>query len=343
MSAWGCLLVNLGTPRSPAVDDVGVYLKEFLLDPEVIDIPWWQRQVLVRGVIVPFRKKNSARLYRGIWTQQGSPLLVNTRDLRDALQTRLPGVPVQFGFRYGEPSLKTALEALHAQGARNLFVIALYPQYSTSATRSVETELTRLRADERFDQVIRVMEFHDDDFYIASQARLIGPRLGPDSHLLFSFHGIPVRQITKNHRGCDACFARGSCDESGESRCYRRQCQRTAEKIAARLELPRERWSIGYQSRLGRNEWVRPSTEEHLQELLARGVRDLVVATPGFTADCLETIEELGEQLHANFMRGGGQAWSRVDCLNADPFWADQLSAFIQTKITETAHGKTPS
>lgn len=340
--SWGVLLLNLGTPKTPEVDDVGIYLKEFLLDHEVIDIPWLQRQLLVRGIIVPFRKKNSSRLYKTIWTERGSPLWFNTVDLQDALKPRTK-LPVRFAFRYGGPSLKTAMAELKADGVRKVFVIALYPQYSTSATRSFENEMRRLDFDSHFEKVVRVMEFHDEDFYIESEARLIEPRIRPNSHVLFSFHGIPVRQVTKNHRGCDACFARGSCDEKGDPQCYRQQCQRTAKKLAARLRLPADRWSMSYQSRLGRNEWIRPSTEEHIRELTAKGVKDLVATTPGFTADCLETIEEMGEQIRDSFRHGGGEDFTRIECLNADPFWADQLAAFTLKKISEAENGKTPS
>lgn len=339
---WGVLLVNLGTPRSPSPSDVGDYLKEFLLDPEVIDIPWIARQILVRGIIVPTRRKTSASLYRKIWTPEGSPLALHTAGLAAEMKSLLPEFAVACAFRYGSPSIKESLQDLDYKRVKKVIVVPLYPQYATSTTRTTERELDALLAWKKYEKLVFIPSFHSEPFYLEAQARTINAHRARGSHLLFSFHGIPVRHVTKNHPACSGCVGKPSCQKEGDAYCYRRQCTETAEALASRLGLATGDWTVSYQSRLGRAEWLKPSTEDTIRELAARGIKNLTVAVPGFAADCLETLEELDHAAREIFMKAGGETWTRVPCLNADPEWARGLADWIRTQTTEEPEdGKT--
>jgi ferrochelatase len=340
MPKWGCLLVNLGTPQRAEPSAVGEYLKEFLLDPEVIDLPWLNRQLLVRGLIVPFRKRHSARLYQKIWSDEGSPLLVHTSRLAKRLQEKLPRMEVASGFRYGRPSLQDALNELRARSVDRLFVLPLYPQYATSTTRTTLTQLRELGADRNFEEFRFLPSFHVHDFYLRSQTELIRRHHSRGSHLLFSFHGVPVRHLTKNHSSCASCEETYCCVR-GDADCYRRQCLETAAALANELGLEKHAWTVGFQSRLGRARWIGPSTQDLLRELPTTGKRNLTVVAPGFAADCLETLEELDVAGRDSFLQAGGEKWTRVPCLNADSAWVNELSQWIKSELSEEKDGKT--
>ena len=337
----GVLLINLGTPSRAETREVGAYLKEFLLDPEVIDLPWLWRQILVRFFIVPFRKKNTTALYRSVWTKEGSPLAVLTKSLAQKLSESLPGVSVRYAFRYGQPSFEKVLQNFKKEGVEDLLVLPLYPQYATSATRTTLTALENLKINRLFSRVLFISSFHDQDFFLQSLANKIRADFDEKSHFLFSFHGLPVSHIEKNHPGCENCLTHSSCQKTGEYLCYRRQCTETAEKLAGKLQLKPEQWDLSYQSRLGRAAWLLPSTEEKIPELAHREFENLTVINPGFVIDCLETLEEMDVRGKELYLAHGGKKWTRVACLNSDPDWVLNLSQWIQKQLSEDVHAKT--
>ena len=330
----GALLVNLGTPASPRVGDVRRYLREFLGDPLVIDLPALPRRLLLECVILPFRPRRSAEAYAKIWSDRGSPLLVHGRALRDALAARLgPGLPVELGMRYGEPSIRRAGERLRQAGATRILVLPLFPQYSSAATGSA---LRRVREclGEGGVEVVRE-HFHDAPGFVSSWAAVAGPRLRsfrPDFALL-SYHGLPERQIRRLDPGGGHCLVREDCCERigpANRRCYRAQCFGTSRALAAALGLSGDRVATSFQSRLGRTPWIRPYTDLLLPELRARGVSRLAVLCPSFVADCLETLEEIGIRARQQWQDLGGEALCLVPCLNAEPEWAACVAGWIR-------------
>ncbi|MFN7728088.1 MAG: ferrochelatase [Bdellovibrio sp.] len=335
------LLLNLGTPEAPNPSAVGRYLTQFLLDPEVITGPWAFRQFLVRGIIVPFRKSKSAALYQKIWTPRGSPLAFHTQDLVSDLQMSFTGLNVFSAFRYGNPSFEETLKEIQSLGFNNLFILPLYPQYATSTQRTSETELRRLRVWERFENVRFIKSYHNQDFYLDSVTKMIREKWHAGSHLVFTFHGIPEAHVTENHPGCDTCVQHDYCQKSGDVMCYKRQCTETAEALAQRLSLSPGDWSLSFQSRLGRARWLLPSTVDKIRELTRQGKKNLTLVAPGFSADCLETMEEMDVELREVFNHEGGQDWCRVMCLNSEPYWVDQLGRYLINQLQEMTNGTT--
>lgn len=327
MPPIGLFLSNLGSPQAPTAAAVRPYLRQFLTDRRVIDIPWLWRQLLVRGIIAPFRSPRSARAYAKVWTPQGSPLVVHSRALAAKVSERLGADwKVALGMRYGQPSLESALGALLGAGCRQILVLPLYPQYASATTGSTVEELWRLAG--RLENIpdLRILPpFPDHPGFIQAQADRIAPLLGRASgeQVLFSFHGLPERQIHKAD-ATGRCLTNGCCATLGESNrlCYKAQCHATARALAARLQLPEGAWTVSFQSRLGRIPWIGPSTESSVRDLAARGCRNLVVATPAFVADCLETLEEVGIGLRETFAAAGGGSFTLAPCPNSGDDWA---------------------
>ncbi len=333
----GVLLVNLGTPDSPAVADVRRYLAEFLSDPLVLDIPAPLRWLLLHGVILRRRPARSAEAYAKIWTSAGSPLLVHGRALRDRLTERLAvlsgkPVPVALGMRYGSPSLEQAAADLVAQSVQRALVLPLFPQYSRAATGSAEDAVRRACARAGLGEPLVAGPFFAHPGFIAALCAVARPRLAavaPD-HVLFSYHGLPERQV---RRAAPAhCLARPDCcDAPGDvlPRCYRAQCYATSRALCAALGLEPQRVSTGFQSRLGRTPWVRPYTDELLPQLRTRGVRRLAVLCPAFAADCLETLEEIGLRARDRWRDLGGEDLVLLPSLNAEPAWVEALAEML--------------
>jgi len=320
----GILLVNLGTPDAPTPSAVRRYLRQFLSDPRVVELPralWW----LVLNVILLIRPSRSAETYRKIWTEEGSPLLLHSRDIANAvgqqLSTRLSGaVHVELGMSYGQPSLESALDKLHAENARRLIVLPLYPQYSGTTTGSVFDAVTTALARRRWLPEFRfINHYHDAPGYIAAQAQNIRDdweKHGRGNRLMFSFHGVP----------------RATLDKGDPYHC---QCHKTARLIAESLELADEDWILSFQSRVGRAEWLRPYTDETVVELGRRRMERLDVVCPGFAADCLETLEEIAMQNAALFKKEGGGTLHYIPALNA----RDDHVAFLARLIEKHAGG----
>ncbi len=315
----GVLLCNLGTPDAPTAAAVRRYLREFLSDPRVVEIPraiWLPR---LHGIILPLRSSKSAAKYATIWTPEGSPLKVHTERQATLLQQQLDTmghrVVVRYAMRYGNPSIASQLDALKDAGATRILVLSAYPQYSATTTASVIDAVngwvthTRLVPELRF-----VNRYHDDVGYIEALARRIeahwGERGRPD-HLLMSFHGVPERTLMRGDP-------------------YHCECHKTGRLLATRLGLDKGAYTVSFQSRFGKAKWLEPYTEPTLQALAARGVGRVDVVCPGFTSDCLETLEEIGMEGKEAFLLAGGREYHAIACLNDDPAWITALADIAQ-------------
>jgi protoporphyrin/coproporphyrin ferrochelatase len=326
----GLLLVNLGTPSSPEPGAVRRYLRQFLSDPRVLDIHPVARWLLLNVAILPFRPGATAAAYRKVWTERGSPLLVHSLDLVEKVRARLPGVPVELGMRYQEPSLRVALERLLAAGCDRITVFPLYPQYASSSTGSSLEEVWRLAGRLWNTPALRVVPpFYDHPAFLDAFARVARPVLdeaNPDL-VLMSFHGLPERQVKKSDATGRHCLASASCCDAlvdSNRMCYRAHCFATARGLAERLGLA-GRYEVAFQSRLGRTPWIRPFTDVRVRELAAKGTRRLAVLCPSFVADCLETLEEVGLRLREDFLAHGGEELRLVPSLNATDAWVEAV------------------
>lgn len=319
----GFLLINVGTPESTSVSDVRRYLREFLSDKRVIDLPAALRWLLLNFIILPLRPRKSAEAYRAIWTSAGSPLLLYTRQLAERVQQHT-SVKVKFAMRYGNPSIASVLREFENEGIRSIRVLPLYPQYASASTASSIAELyecaARMNDPLEFDIL---PPFFEDGGFIEAQARLIAPVLPNTDHVLFSFHGLPERQISRS--AGPGCHTEGCCENPGERlrMCYRAQSFRTARALADRLKI--QSYSVSFQSRLGKTPWIKPYTDHVIQELGARGGR-LAVVCPSFVSDCLETLEEINIRARADFLKAGGKEFHYVPCVNAEASWVTRVA-----------------
>jgi ferrochelatase len=336
----GILLAQLGTPASPAVPDVRRYLREFLTDPRVIDLPAPARWLLVNAVIAPFRAPKSAHAYQSIWTQEGSPLLVHSRAFAEALQRALgDGFRVALGMRYGAPRLEGALGALCDEGVARIVAFPLYPQVAESSTGTAIAAIREAAARRPGCPPISfVAPFFADAGFVAAVADEARPILARErcDHVLFSYHGLPERHVraADNVETRANCLERPDCCEAPRGLalhyCYRAQCFATTRAVARALVLPSERVSTAFQSRLGRDPWIKPWTDEELPRLAARGVKRLAVLCPSFVADCLETLEEIGMRARDQWLGLGGEALALVPCVNASPAWVNAAAALLR-------------
>ncbi len=335
----GVLLINLGSPDAPRPREVRRYLREFLSDPRVIDIPAVARWLLLNLIILPFRPRESAAAYRSIWTDRGSPLIYHTEDLTAKVAARLAkqhgdGVVVKFAMRYGNPSIASALAEFRDAGVRDIHVLPLYPQYSTAATASSIAKVFAEAGEHWNPAAIRILPpFFDAPEWLDPYAAVAAASLKDAAarskidrfdHILFSFHGIPERHILKGNVDQHCEFGK-CCDVIGPKNlfCYRAHCFATARELAARLKLKDGEWGVSFQSRLGRTPWLRPYTDFEFAELPGRGVKHLAVLSPAFVADCLETLEELDMRGRESFREAGGESFHYVPCVNSDDAWAD--------------------
>ncbi len=340
----GILLVNLGTPDAPEPAPVRRYLRQFLSDPRVIDINPVGRAALLYLVILPFRPARSAAAYQKVWTPEGSPLLVHGRALTERLRERIPEHPIELGMRYGNPSLASAVDRLREQQCDRLLVVPLYPHYAASSTGSTIEELARITGSLWTTPFVSIVPpFYDHPAFLDAFTTVAKAKLAEfeADHLLFSFHGLPERQVVR----CadpSVCLASASCCETisaANRNCYRAQCHVTARELARALELGKEGegWSIAFQSRLGRTPWIKPYTDEVVPALAKRGVRKLAVMCPAFVADCLETLEEIGMRAHEEFLAAGGEELQLVPSLNSHPAWVEDVEALIRERLPHAA------
>ncbi len=326
----GVLITNLGTPEAPQRGALRRYLKEFLSDPRVVEVPrllWW---FILNGVILNIRPGRSAKAYRSVWTDAGSPLMVHTREQADALRAVLcerfgEDVEVEFAMRYGAPSIAEAARALLSRGVTRLLVMPLYPQYCGATTGSTFDALVAHLSQCRDVPALRFLrDYHDHADYIGALAlkiRQFQAEHGKPDKLLFSYHGIPQRY----------------CDEGDP---YYLQCQHTTRLVAELLGLPEDRYMTCFQSRFGREVWLQPYTDATLKSLPGQGVKSVQVICPGFSADCLETLEEIAVENRDYFLEAGGESYQYIPCLNAEP---EHVAALAQLATDELAGWIAPS
>ena len=334
----GVLLINLGTPDNPSTPAVRKYLTEFLNDRRVIDISAAGRFFLVNLFIVPFRSAKSAKLYKEIWSdEKGSPLLYNTTQLKNKVQTKLGNdYAVEFAMRYQSPGIKTALENLRKQKPKKIIILPLYPQYASSSTGStLEKVFDEIKGWEVIPELKIYSNFFDNqevvDCYVEN-AKKFDPNAY--DHILFSYHGLPERQIKKAsaHYGDNTCSLGACCETMTDKNqyCYRANCFKTTQLITQKLNIPKEKYTICFQSRLGRTEWIKPYTDAVLKERAAKGDKKILVFSPAFVADCLETIYEIGEEYNEAFKQYGGEKVELVESLNSNDNWVQAIEHMIK-------------
>lgn len=335
MSKQAVLLVNLGSPNSPTKEDVKPYLDEFLMDKYVIDYPYIARAALVKGIILNTRPKNSAAAYQKIWWSEGSPLIVISKRVQQALQERL-SIPVGLGMRYGNPSIEFGLQELRENNPdlEDVFVIPLYPQYAESTTRTVEEKTKEVVQKNGWKLNITFQPpFYTEQNYIAALGESIRPYLFDFEHILFSYHGIPKRHVRKTDPTGNHCLQTESCcyktNKQAQKYCYRHHCIETTNKVVEYLRLPKERYGISFQSRLGPDKWLEPFTDEVLEAYPSKGITSLAVVCPAFVSDCLETLEEIGMEGKEEFLAAGGKQFIQIPCLNDSTSWIDALELYV--------------
>ena len=330
------LLMNLGSPDSTSVKDVRRYLNQFLMDGKVIDMPLFTRALLVRGIIVPFRAPKSAKAYRSIWTDDGSPLIHLTRQLRDAMQVEM-NVPVEICMRYGNPSPKKALDDIRDKypDAEEVILFPLYPHYAMSSYETAVEYAQKYYDKGNYPFQFTVIDiFYNDPAYIKALSASIEPYLQADyDQILFSYHGIPERHVMKTDVTKSHCLQVANCCDvpsKAHETCYRHQVFTTTKLVAAKLGIAPGKYATSFQSRLGRDEWLKPYTAVRLQELPKEGVKKLLVVCPAFISDCLETLEEMGEEGKEIFLDAGGESFTLIPCLNVQPGWISAAAEIIR-------------
>ena len=342
------VLVNIGTPNSPEPSDVGDYLNQFLMDPDVISLPYLLRWLLVHVLIVPRRKHVSSHAYKKIWTERGSPLLTITEDLVEGLGRGGQSSQLSFhlGMRYGKPNIEMALS--RCREADQIVILPMFPQYADATTASLSAECRRVAEKLGLqDRLSFLPEFYTQPQYIDSLVNTIQKEKSKFDYLLFSYHGLPQSHIIRADRSSNHCLKKSSCCEKLEAangKCYRAQCFATTRAVVEKLELSGANYSVSFQSRLGRSEWVRPYTDETVRDLAARGVKRLGIVCPAFLIDCLETLEEVAIGLREQFIASGGEELVLVPCLNAEPVWTQHLRQWIDVeveKLTEKVSAST--
>ena len=337
MKRTGFLLINLGTPDSTKVSDVRRYLREFLSDERVIDIPALGRWLLLNLIILPFRPKKSAEAYEQIWTERGSPLLFHTEDLLAGVRPLLEDIgPVEIAMRYQNPSIRRGLDALTEAGVTHIVALPLFPHYSSAAWGSAAE---KLMAEAGTSWNVPSLSFVPPFFALNEYKEALeavyhdSTEDDPDAYHLFSFHGLPVRHCTKSDATGTHCHVKPDCCArlvDANAYCYRAQCFETARTLAEGIGVPPERYDVVFQSRLGRAEWVKPYTDIRLVELAKEGVEHLVVHCPSFVADCLETIEEIGLRAQEDFIEAGGKKLTLVPAVNSHPAWIKAVATILR-------------
>jgi ferrochelatase len=314
------ILVNVGTPESPEPDDIGVYLTEFLMDGNIMTVPRPFRDLLVKAFIIPKRKFSSSEKYKRIWTPEGSPLMVYSQALKNRLQSFLGADwKVVIAMQVGKPSLKKVLQENQDS---EIYFCPLYPQFAKATTGGALQSLKSIR------KPIKILKpFYHESWFIQSVSRKIREKLRPEDHLLLSYHGLPISQLSQHRGACersvDCCLDISACAQD----CYKAQCLATTKLLEK--ELGFSKITTSFQSRLGRDRWIEPSTEETALKLAAVGVKNLKVACPSFVADCLETLEEIGLDLKEQFLAAGGKSFELIPCVNDDALFVEGLGRHI--------------
>ncbi len=338
MGKKGILLVNLGTPDSPSTADVRKYLDQFLMDERVIDINAVGRTLLVKGIIVPFRGPKSAKIYKEIWTEEGSPLLIYGKHVRDAIANKLGNdYQVELAMRYQSPSIEDALKRLKQDKVDSIKVVPLFPQYASASTGSVHQLVMQIVSKwQAIPPISFINSYYDHPGMIKVFADNARKYLDQKwDHILFSFHGIPQRQMRKADVSGEHCLkVKDCCATLTENNkfCYSAQCHNTAQLIAKELALQPQDYTLCFQSRLGNDPWMKPYTSDILKELAAKGVKRILVLCPAFVSDCLETLYEISHEYQDEFEELGGEKIQLVESLNDNPAWIEALEDIILNK-----------
>tara|TARA_B100001094_G_scaffold134803_1_gene130564 strand:- start:3262 stop:4278 length:1017 start_codon:yes stop_codon:yes gene_type:complete len=330
----GVLLVNLGSPDSPEKKDVKKYLAQFLMDERVIDEPLWLRTLLVKGIILNTRPKKSAKAYKKIWWDEGSPLIVLSKRLLKKVD-KMTSVPISLAMRYGNPSIEKGIKELSDKGVTDILLIPLYPQHAMASTETILVLAEEIRND-LFPHIefTNLPAFYNHPDYIRVLSNSIQDYLkGKDwDHLLFSYHGIPERHIRKSDITSSHCKINGECckvDSPAHEFCYRHQCYETTKQVVKYLELNEGTYSSSFQSRLAGQPWLKPYTDKVVENFAKTGTKKMAIVTPAFVSDCLETLEEIGMEAKEDFIDKGGEQFHVIPCLNDDIEWVKVLSRWI--------------
>ena len=337
-SKKGILLVNLGSPKSTKVEDVKEYLDEFLMDERVIDYRWFFRSLLVRGIILRTRPPKSAAAYETVWTDEGSPLIVITEKIQKKLQKTVD-VPVEIGMRYAEPSIQNGIQKLTDQGVTEIVLFPLYPQYAMSTTETVVEKAEEVRKAHFPNIKITYVEpFYNRDIYINCLAESIREKLPENFDALqFSYHGVPERHLFKTDP-TKTCKIGDCCNQDwnpSHKFCYRHQCFKSTELVIEKLGIPKEKTVVSFQSRLGKDKWIEPYTDETLENLPKKGVKNLAIVCPAFVSDCLETLEEISVEGKEEFLHAGGENFNYIACLNDEDRWIDVVKTLCEEKLND--------
>lgn len=330
----GVLLVNLGSPDSPNPKDLKPYLDEFLMDERVIDVPKWLRNIIVRGIILQTRPKKSAKAYQKIWWDEGSPLVVISERFKNKVQSKTE-LPIALGMRYGSMRIKDALESLITQGVEEVLLVPLYPHYAMS---SYETVVVKTMEEQRVNfpklKLTTLPAFYKNPEYIQVLSESISENLRDFEfdHVLFSYHGIPERHIRKSDPTKYHCKIDDNCckvNSVAHHTCYRHQCFDTTEMVVNAINLPKEKVSSSFQSRLAGDPWLKPYTDYEFERLAKAGKKKLAVVTPAFVSDCLETLEEIAMEGKEQFEQAGGEKYIHIGCLNDREAWVSLMAKWI--------------
>lgn len=328
----GILLVNLGSPDSTSVPDVRRYLNEFLMDSRVIDKAWPVRRFVVSMILIN-RPKESAHAYQKVWMKEGSPLIAISKNVLKKVQSRV-NVSVELAMRYQNPSIGAALQKLAGQGVDDLLLIPLFPQYAMSSFETAVERVKELAAKIAPAMHITVQPpfYNSPDFISALVAGAEDHLRKGYDYILFSYHGLPERQIKKTDPTGTHCLMSENCCEiasPAHATCYRAQCYQTTKAFVEKAGIPREKYSVSFQSRLGKDPWLKPYTDFEFERLAKQGVKKLLVICPAFVSDCLETLEEIGIRGRESFVQAGGQEFEQIPCMNEHPLWIDALVGMI--------------
>ncbi len=329
------ILMNLGSPDSTSVSDVRKYLNEFLMDGRVIDSPYILRAILVKGIITPFRASKSAEAYSSIWTKDGSPLVHITRQVKGEL-SKIVEIPVEIAMRYGSPDMQSAYDELSKNypDLEEVTLLPLYPHYAMSSyeTAVVHAQDVHKKGNYKF-RIGSVAPFYNHPAYIAALAESIKPYWESNkAHLLFSYHSIPERHIHKSDTTGNHCLKVADCcnvASPAHSTCYKHQCLVTTKLVTEKLGIPKDKYSVAFQSKLGRSAWLTPATTARMEQMPGEGIKDLMVVCPSFVSDCLETLEEVAIREKENFMAAGGEKYAFIPCMNIQRSWLEAIKELI--------------
>lgn len=342
MATKAVLLANLGSPDSYQTKDLKKYLGEFLMDERVIDIPYFVRAFLVKGIIVPFRSPKSAAKYKSVWTENGSPLIYTSKQVQKKLQDHMQ-IPVGLSMRYGNPTPEVAFEKLLQENPdlKEVVLVPLYPHYAMSSYETAMVQVQGVHSGKKYSFSLKVVPpFYNHPKYIKALADSIKPYLEkPYDRILFSYHGIPERHVKKSDPTNSHCLMKDNCcevDSSAHSVCYRHQVLTTTKLVAKELGLPADKFSSSFQSRLGADAWLKPNSADHFIQFPKQGIKKLVVVCPAFVSDCLETLEEIQMEGKESFLENGGEEYTTVPCLNERSDWIETLEVLVTSMFEKS-------